>query len=467
MGGDVFGESLAVKVERIARDDANRVLRGQTFGRLGHTITQRGIPVPVVDRHATDPRTLVTEHSRQPTRCRVIRLTGQEELTALDVLERIPYQVRVLIAECMQIFRSCCRLGLIEEHAQQTPSAAHGRRSADPRLSGELDEELLRTRLDARVEADDALFPMLVKSDHEIREPATAGLQESDAEAGMALQCPVKDQLRQRHLLHGTIRKDMDESEAVELIRGAPRQLHAASPVDRHRHIQAHRLIEKWREIRVREMSRDPNLGKRLGCLWVRLREIRRHTDRHHPQLGHAAPQLEDRLLRIADRQHAHRMQTLPIGRAIGREVVVESATKNDGELRIDQSRKRQRDRAEDHLVVDALAVHMLEPDAIEQPADGGLGVVGTEGPLAVALGLEKIALPEGPGGVPVDDPKALLAEAVANEGDPLPVLAGDEVEEDHRVFALVTVGIDDGKAAVHGCPLLCLQGISGTGNSA
>ncbi len=54
---------------------------------------------------------------------------------------------------------------------------------------------------------------------------------------------------------------------------------------------------------------------------------------------------------------------------------------------------KRQRHRAVEHLRVDALAIHVLDADAVEDGADGGLGMDRGERALPRTLGLRKDAL--------------------------------------------------------------------------
>ena len=64
-----------------------------------------------------------------------------------------------------------------------------------------------------------------------------------------------------------------------------------------------------------------------------------------------------------------------------------------DGELGVEDRLEAQRHRAVEHLRVDALAVHVLDADPVEEAADRGLRMDRPEGALARALGLREDAL--------------------------------------------------------------------------
>jgi hypothetical protein len=185
----------------------------------------------------------------------------------------------------------------------------------------------------------------------------------------------------------------------------------------------------------------------------MRRGQVRRHHDAGHPQLFHAAAQLAHRLDRILEREHGHRVETPLVRLRIVVDVVVVGAAQRDGELAVDQRVERERHRPVDHLVVDALAIHVLDPNAVEEPADRRLAVIGPVGALAVSLDLQEHALEVGRarGGIEVADAEALLAVAIAQNRHAMAEPARDVVEEDRRVLALVAVRIDDGATVDHG----------------
>ena len=107
---------------------------------------------------------------------------------------------------------------------------------------------------------------------------------------------------------------------------------------------------------------------------------------------------------------------------------------------------KRERHRAVEHLRVDALAVHVLDADAVEDAADRRLGMDRGERALPRAVGLREDALEVALAGrgVEVPDHQALLAVAVDARAEPVAERRIEVVEEHDRVLHLVRVGVDD-----------------------
>jgi len=77
------------------------------------------------------------------------------------------------------------------------------------------------------VEVPDALLPVLVERVHEVREPATAGLQEAHAERRKAVEDAVEHARRERHLHLVPVAEDVGEDEGVDLLGNPRRQVDA------------------------------------------------------------------------------------------------------------------------------------------------------------------------------------------------------------------------------------------------
>src|SRR5262249_47496607 len=123
-----------------------------------------------------------------------------------------------------------------------------------------------------------------------------------------------------------------------------------------------------------------------------------------------------------------------------------------DGEVTVEDRLEAERHRAVEDLGIDPLAVHVLEADAVEDPADRGLGMDGAVGALARPVGLRKDALDlRSRAWVAVADNQPLLAVAVGARAEAVAEGGLEVVEEDDRGLHLVGVGVDDEQAVVHG----------------
>jgi hypothetical protein len=409
--------------------------------------------VSVVDRHAGDGAARLAERGFEIDRARVVRLDREEDLAAREIVVRVAREVRMLVAERLELAGGGAVAAAAHEHvahllrlAQETELA---RRVA---LARELREELAHRRLDARIEIADPLLPVLGQVVHEVGQPTGARLEEAEAQERERLHHAVEDQLRERHLLHRAIREHVHERERVELVGDSARELHARRAVDADRHVEPLALGVQAVEVGMRERLRHADRGEVLGRIGMRRRQVRRDRHAGHAQLDHAAAQLVDGGDRILERQHRDRVQPVRVRLRVVVDVVVVGAAQRDRELGVDQRVECERHRAVDHLVIDALAIHVLDAHAVEQAADRRLAVIGAIGALAVALHLQEYALEiaRARARIEVEDAEALLAVAVAHERHAAAIARRDVVEEDGRVLALVTVGVDDGLAVDH-----------------
>src|SRR4030095_11713445 len=94
-------------------------------------------------------------------------------------------------------------------------------------LAQELAREATARYARAGVEVADALLPVLVERVHEVGQPAAAGLEKAHAQRRKAVEQPLEDRRRQRHLHLVPVPEDVGEDEGVALFGDARRQTHA------------------------------------------------------------------------------------------------------------------------------------------------------------------------------------------------------------------------------------------------
>src|SRR5262249_32667200 len=153
----------------------------------------------------------------------------------------------------------------------------------------------------------------------------------------------------------------------------------------------------------------------------------------------------------IRQRDEAHGKEAPGPRPAVVGDVAVVGSHAGDRQLGVEDGLEAERHRAVEDLRVDPLAIHVLETDAVEDAADGGLGMDGGEGALAGTFRLREDALELRPARarVQVADDETRLSVAVGARGQ-APAVRGVQVVEEHqRVLHLVRIGIDHEEAVV------------------